>query len=96
MAYIDGLEGYRQKAGLSQNALARMAGVDRATISRAENQYNIRTEKAHLILRALNSTSEYSRNKIPPEKIIDGGKSGVFPKTKNKKKEATPEEYSVE
>lgn len=84
MSYIQGLKGKRESAGLSQNELARKAGVDRATIARCENGYNVRPEKANLIRNALNKEEMYRGAPLPDTIIVDGGKTGEFPKRKKK------------
>ena len=79
MAYVEDQEKFRKKAKLSKSKLARAAEVDRATVVRSENKYNIRDENAQAILDALNSTEKYKESPIPDTKIIDGGKTGEFP-----------------
>lgn len=79
MAYIAALRTKRQRAGLSQNALASLSGVDRQTVSRCENGYTIRKEKAFQILNALNAHKFYWGNLISEDEIKDGGKTGPFP-----------------
>jgi transcriptional regulator with XRE-family HTH domain len=83
MAYVEGLKARREKAGLSQNQLARLAVVDRQTVSRCENGYNVRPEKANLIRNAINRLEIYKSDPMPESSIKDDGKIGEFPK-KNK------------
>ncbi len=50
---METLRNLRLEAGLSQNALAKLARVDRLTVDRAENGQPVQDTKAYAIVQAL-------------------------------------------
>lgn len=54
VAYIPTLQSLRVRAGIPVSKLARAAGVDRATVARAEAGGNCRAESLYSIVNALN------------------------------------------
>jgi transcriptional regulator with XRE-family HTH domain len=57
------LRQYRVRAGLSQNALARQAGVDPAYINRLERQTTIRTHPSRRVILSIADVLDLSRDR---------------------------------
>lgn len=78
MAHIPQLKTLRAKARLSQARLARLADVDRATVSSAENGRNCQEMKCRMIIDGLNK-GFFTSNGIeldPDQYLRDGGRTG--------------------
>ena len=71
MAYIAELKELRISLGWSQAELARKAGIDRDTVYRCENEYNVQEPKCALIKRALETAGC-----VQPVQIVSGGRAG--------------------
>lgn len=80
MAYIPNLKTWRLAASMSQSELARLAGVDRATLARAENAYSAQETKCHAILQALIDSGKCRHAIDPTVAIVDGGQPGPMKK----------------
>jgi DNA-binding XRE family transcriptional regulator len=71
MPYIDDLQTLRERAGLTRVELARLAEVDRATLTELEKHNSSRPDICHKIINALNERY-YGKNgaALDPDKII--------------------------
>jgi transcriptional regulator with XRE-family HTH domain len=76
MAHIPRLHEYRMKSKLSQAALARLADIDRETVSRAENGFNVQDVKCAQILDALNNVAPFKKAPLQDSAVSSGGKAG--------------------
>lgn len=84
MPYIPNSGVFRLRCGLSQAALARKAGIDRATVSRCEHGYAIMDIKCAAIENAIKEEAAKKGVSVSEMVIAPGGNVGEFPKKKGK------------